>query len=603
MPKQDGIHWRMPTAMIVCFVIGVGLAIGHHFYYYSLDGTRVGDQSRQEWALRIGTGLAFLMKTFLTTAVGIACIQHFWWILRLKPIRLSTLDSMFDIRGSIFNFFDLHVWLRGPNVAILGLISWLIPLVTVITPSTLSVQNANGTSIVQQSIPVIDFGRSKYITMTQGGVDGPTGSLTRLVMSSTIQGSILQVPVPAPNASYTLDFIGPYIQCQNASDYVNRTVNEYLWDKQLLRNNYIAFFTSGNLTDDLNYLLYNNLTNYWYYHDVNTTDYAGKLIMAAYDKAPLRSVVECAMYNASYAVDFSWLNGEQSVEIANRQLLNRVFPYWELSPQPAPANEGEMLAYTAIMSALNNLLVGICFSFPQRCSSTQIFSTSLANSKELWPMVYGSDEPVPDGLRPLAEVAASMADNLTLSFFSESYFLQNSSQSQPHNITVLSNEVLYRYSQKNLFIAYGVSIFISLLCVIAGLLSMWDNGIAFSDSFSTILRATRNPKFDEIVPLDSTTGSDPPPESLARTRVQWVPSRISLTGREQDAVAGLKPLAAVAETEKGNNNSGGVDGSDGGGGRSPRSPIAFANRIRERKNYTATATVSRVDERSPGGFI
>ncbi|KAL3449045.1 hypothetical protein BJX65DRAFT_273979 [Aspergillus insuetus] len=610
MPKQNGIHWRMPTAMIVCYVIGVGLAIGHHFYYYSLNGTQVGDQNKQEWALRIGTGLAFLMKTFLTTAVGIACVQHFWWILRLKPIRLSTLDSMFDIRGSIFNFFDLHIWLRGPNVAILGLISWLIPLVTVITPSTLSVQNANGTALVEQPLPVIDYTRNRYLTMSDGGLEGPTGTLTRLVMSSTIQGSILQVPVPAPNASYTFDFIGPYIMCQNASEYVNRTVNEYLWDKSRMRNNYIAFPTSNNLTADLDDLLYADEPGQWYWHDLNGTDYAGKLIIAAYDQIPVRSTIECAMYNASYVVAFSWLNGEQTVEIVDRQVLNRVMPYTELSPAPAPANEGESLAYTWIMRAMMNIFVGMCFSFPQRCSAAQVFSTTLANSKELWPMVYGSAEPVPDGLRPLVEVAASMADNLTLSFFSEPYFLQNTTQAAPRNITVYSNEVLYLYSQKNLLIGYGVSIFVSLLCVIAGLLSMWDNGIAFTDSFSTILRATRNPRFDDIVPRDSTTGSDPPPEALARTRVQWVGLPLASisgipSGREDGlGFAGLRPLSALAETEKGTGSARGSDTGNGNGERSPRSPIAFANRIRERKNYQATtATVSSVTERSPDGFI
>ncbi|KAL2831743.1 hypothetical protein BDW59DRAFT_124417 [Aspergillus cavernicola] len=581
MKKQHGIHWRMPTAMISCFLIGLGLAIGHHFHYYSLDGTRVGNQSKQEWALRIGTGLAFLTKTFLTTAVGIACIQNFWWIIRLKPVRLSTLDSMFDIRGSIFNFFDLHIWLRGPNVAVLGLISWLIPLVTVITPSTLSVESSVQGTISERPIPIMDYEFNKYTTRTQGGLGGATQSLDRQLLNSVIHGSILNVPAPAPNASYTLDFFGPHIQCQNASDYVNNTVNQYLLDKNRLRTNYVAFVSSANLTADLDSLLYGDSTT-WYWHDVNATDYAAKLIIAAYDQAPVRSVVECAMYNASYTVDFDFNLGEQNVQIVNRTVLNRVLPVTELFEPPVPANQNELFGYTAIMTALNEILVGTCFTWPENCVETQIFSTSLANSKELWPMVYGSDVPAPTDLPPLAQVAAQMGENITLSFFGNSYFLQNSSQSQPINVTFYENDTYYLYSQKNLLIAYGVAVFVSLLCVMAGLLTMWDNGVAFTDSFSTILRATRNKKFDEIVPEDSTTGSDPPPEALSKTQVQWVPAN-----DRDDTVAGLKPLSGIAEPEKPET-------------RSPVSPISFSNRIWERKTYQPA--VSRADT-SPDGFI
>jgi hypothetical protein len=149
-------------------------------------------------------------------------------------------------------------------------------------------------------------------------------------------------------------------------------------------------------------------------------------------------------------------------------------------------------------------------------------------------------------------------------------------------VTVYENETRYQYSQKNLFIAYGVSVFISLLCVMAGLLTMWDNGIAFTDSFTTILRTSRNKKFDDLIPIDSTTGADPSPESLSNTRVLWVPSN----GRD-NAVAGLKPLPALAEPEKAESTS-------------PQSPILFSNRIWERKSYRQT--VSRV-ETSPDGFI
>ncbi|KAL4872318.1 hypothetical protein BDV12DRAFT_193756 [Aspergillus spectabilis] len=580
--KQNGIHWRMPTAMITCFIIGVGLAIGHHFYYYSLDGTRVGNQSKQEWALRFGTGMAFLTKTFLATAVGIACIQNFWWILRLKPIRLSTLDSMFDIRGNIFNFFDLHIWLRGPNVAVLGLISWLIPLVTVITPSTLSVQSRLGSTISERPMPNIIYEFSRYGTQSEGGPGGPASILTRQIMSSVVQGSVLRIPAPAPNASYTLDFIAPYVQCQKANDYVNHTVNQYLWDHSDFRNNYISFTTSGNLTDDLRSLMEGDSDNMWFWHDVNATEDAGKLVLAAYDRSPLRSVIECAMYNASYIVNFTWTNGEQSTEIVDRKVLNRVLPVTERTPYPAPANENEMLSYTAIMNVLNNIFVGICFSYPQRCASSQVFSTSLTNTKEMYRMVFGSDAQPQTELIPLAQAAAQMGDNITLSFFSNPFYLQNSTQAQRINVTVYENETLYHYSQRNLFIGYGVSVFVSLLCVITGLLTMWDNGIAFNDSLSTVLRATRNQEFDDIVPNDSTTGADPPPEPLSNTRVLWVPSN----GRD-NTVAGLKPLPALAEPEKAES-------------ASPQSSISFSNRIRERKSYRQT--VSRV-ETSPDGFI
>lgn len=434
--------------MCACWIIGLGLAIGHHFYYYSLDGTRVGNQSKQEWAQRFGTAFAFLTKTFLTTAVGIACIQSFWWILRLKPIRFSTLDSMFDIRGSIFNFFDFHIWLRGPNVAVLGLISWyatglryvpwlifffltspyrLIPLVTVVTPSTLSVTSDVGSYVLQQPIPDVVYEFGRFSTQADGGGPQPSNRLTRQVMSSVIQGSLLQVPAPGSNASYTLDFIAPNFQCQNASAYVNKTVNEYLLDHSSMtfRQNFLAFASSRNLTSDLEFMLFSPPSNQmWTWDDnLNATDYAGKLIFATYGNVlPQRLVVECALYNTSFTVNFSWPNGRQSIDIVDRKVLHRVLPQRERL-SPTPANEDEVLSYTAISNALNNLFVGVCFNYPQRCTNSQVFSTPLADSAELSTSTDDEGNKLPSRLPTLAQAASQMGDNLTLSFFSNEYFL------------------------------------------------------------------------------------------------------------------------------------------------------------------------------------
>ncbi|KAL2836717.1 hypothetical protein BJY01DRAFT_52962 [Aspergillus pseudoustus] len=608
MGLKSGIHWRMPTAMIICFLLGLGLAIGHHFYYYSLDDTTVGGQNQQAWALRIGTGMAFLTRTFLTTAVGIACVQNLWWILRLKPVRLSTLDSMWDIRGSIFNFFDPHLWIRGPNVAILGLITWTIPLVTVVTPATLSVQSAFITSYSPQPLlRDFDWDFFKYSTMSDGGVDGPTAILTRFVTGVIIQGSVRTLQAPAPNSSYTHEFIAPLIQCEPGSDILNTSIHEWHRRTDMFRMTYVGFTaTTGNISRDLDVLF--ETTEYISSSKIRPDDEAlvGKLVLALQPYSPNRTLVECAMYNASYTVDFHFVNGEQTQEITDMTILNSV-PAYTQKQSPKPSDEDKRFSYTAIMSVFSTMFTGRCWYYPQHCDLTQVFSTALGNSKEMLPLLYSDGQTMDSSdLPPLADVAAQLGKNITLSFLSDPYFQLNATNATPINVTTYSYETRYLYSQKNLLIAYGVSVFISLLCIMAGFLTMWDNGFAFSDSFSTILRATRNPKFDEIVPPDSTTGSDPPPESLSRTRVQWVPSHIDVSGREQDGVtvAGLRPLPSLAETEKGSSSSGrDSERGSGGGGRSPRSPIAFANRIRERKNYTATTTVAQVDERSPGGFI
>ncbi|KAL2870094.1 uncharacterized protein BJX67DRAFT_306669 [Aspergillus lucknowensis] len=598
--KRDGVHWRMPTAMALCWFIGLGLAIGHHFYYYSLaighhfyyyslDGTIVPGQSQQEWALRIGTGMAFLTKTFLTTAVGIACVQNLWWILRWKPVRMSTLDSMWDIRGSIFNLFDLHIWLRGPNVALLGLISWCIPLVTVVTPSTLSVRPMIGAVTHQQQMPVIDFDFDKFYTMDDGGPAGPSPAITRFVAGGVIQGTILTVPAaPAPNSSYTLSFTGPLIQCINSSDYVSQQVQDWAQKHGEHYTSFMAFEpSSDNMTIGLDIL--NNADTHYSYEDYEmgdeNADVAGKLVLAIWPFMNIdeRWVVECGMYNASYTVNFNFTNSIQSTEVTNLEVLNRVLAHRQ-HEMPRPDNEDQLFAFTGMMSAFTDVLVGTCQTVPSRCSGTQLYSTALIESQQIWDLVYGSDKtlkPTNTSLRSIVDVASELGKNLTLSFFSNPFFL-NTTRGPMVNVTVYPNQTEYLYSQRNLLIAYGISVFVSLLCIITGLLTMWDNGFAFSDSLSTILRATRSKKFDEIVPDDSTTGSDPPPESLSNTRVQWVP----LGGRD-DSVAGLMPLPANAEPEKAEE-------------RSPRSPISFSNRIQERKSYQPT--VSRVNT-SPDGYI
>ena len=42
-----GIPWKTPLLIVLWALVGFSLAIGHHLYYQSLDGTKAGSSSRQ----------------------------------------------------------------------------------------------------------------------------------------------------------------------------------------------------------------------------------------------------------------------------------------------------------------------------------------------------------------------------------------------------------------------------------------------------------------------------------------------------------------------------------------------------------------------------
>ncbi len=121
--RRRRVHWQAPTLMAATLLFGVISAIAHHSFYQYRDGKIVNSRSEQTWSIRIGTGLAFLVKTLLVAATGIAYVQHFWWLLRRKAIKISTIDSMFSVMQNPFLLFNLHIWTNGLGIVVLALIA------------------------------------------------------------------------------------------------------------------------------------------------------------------------------------------------------------------------------------------------------------------------------------------------------------------------------------------------------------------------------------------------------------------------------------------------------------------------------------------------
>jgi hypothetical protein len=90
------------------------------------------------------------------------------------------------------------------------------------------------------------------------------------------------------------------------------------------------------------------------------------------------------------------------------------------------------------------------------------------------------------------------------------------SPSVPVNVTTTHPQNVYAYNPKNLYVAYGIALLFTLFANILGTMAYISNGVSHNNSFSSIVRATRNPellgiqdrkvKVSGAMPMDKQTG-------------------------------------------------------------------------------------------------
>lgn len=120
------LHWKAPVAMVAYLLFGIGFALGHHFYWNSLDGTLVPSDTDQEWSSRAGIAAAFLAQSALCLAVGAAYTQRIWVTVKQKPMTLSGLDKVFSLQSDIFSFLSTEVLSKATFLCLLGLCAWFV---------------------------------------------------------------------------------------------------------------------------------------------------------------------------------------------------------------------------------------------------------------------------------------------------------------------------------------------------------------------------------------------------------------------------------------------------------------------------------------------
>ena len=119
------IHPKAPIIMIASLVLGVGFALAHHSFYNSRDGTSVVDTIQQEWYIRVGTYLAYLVTFALGVAIATAYTQQFWYSVRSRPVTIEEVDSLFAFLVNVTPFLDIRLWRGNSMLVLIAAIKWL----------------------------------------------------------------------------------------------------------------------------------------------------------------------------------------------------------------------------------------------------------------------------------------------------------------------------------------------------------------------------------------------------------------------------------------------------------------------------------------------
>lgn len=387
----------------------------------------------------------------------------------------------------------------------------------------------------------------------------PRTVLTRLTVAAATTGQILSIPPPFPNATYEISFFGPVVKCKDADAEIANQIHaatersRFTADESIMQieNSYFAFvpdLSPAGIDSNAGVIQMAN------HSDTNGAAHGSNQLWLGFQRyiensdgsVTLRPhSLQCQLYNTSYHVNFSFVQGVQSLQWDELKPLNLI----EYPNGPSSSDMDEMeMAYTAFMWTLSDQLtgsIGFYSNITVNASTgsdtfseitTNIQQTALLGSYDLesffdfnhnlYPSKNGtssgkvSDQRAEDIAlarnRTLNVLIEELSANVTLSLLSSdllSYapfpippFLplpstppQLTPQKTPNspplpaNVTTTEPINVYAYHPKNLYLAYSLAIFFALLANILGTCAYISNGVSHNNSFSSILRATRNP--------------------------------------------------------------------------------------------------------------
>lgn len=560
------IHWFLPSSMVGLLLLGFLGAVAHHLFYQSLNGKVAKDQLMM---VRIGTALAFFTKAMLVGSVIIAYRQRIWDTMRRKPLTLKGIDGLFAVVEDPTHFFTLEMYKKAKLATTMAIITWIIPLASVLSPAALTTELAyivggNNTCDVHTinftSENVNDWRKPRFrageslafwnVTPTYEAkvedrmewFDQPSFNAVRLFTLTTMSHTFIPMESPCVgfNCTWALNFEGPWYNCtkKNGTELTNDlnplTENDtfnslapygnkmYFMDEDSVDYQRPQRDYDSNLT--LGQGIFYSEPKIWLGWVVNTTIPLSPDSPGYNPSWPFQleqHLVQCVLQKARYDIGFEYINNAQVNKHVN---ISGGIPINPDQGEIHPTNPiyKEYAVYHGLGQLARRQIVG---RITQDNYTEQVRTFSYVSQTKL----VSQDTAL---ARPNLRIAfQNYFEEIIISLLSENYLGISYNVSVPCVMRHTQNN--FRYRVISLWGGYAISIFMALGCIIVGGLSLRSNGITSDTTFSKIMVTTRNRTIDRLVEEYEGVclGGDPFPEELKEKEFQFgVIDEISSTG-------------------------------------------------------------------------
>ncbi|KDQ53512.1 hypothetical protein JAAARDRAFT_39199 [Jaapia argillacea MUCL 33604] len=479
-------------------IAGMLFALGHHLFYAHLSGRPVDSGPvNQKWANHIGAGIAYVVKTLFVFAIGSAYVQQLWFAARRSSgLALSSLDAGFGILNNPLKFLVPTFIASSPTLALIALISWTIPFVAIITPGALEVLPRNFTSSFSPCpIPIVDLSDPQSSLLFalyntdhnttapgSGSFNAPSPLSQRLATEVLLAGAYKPPASPCGEVcAYTTAFQAPYFDCANVTS--PGTIAEMFHAE-------VPVLYNGSFTTS------------------TEQDYA--IIGWAQDSTGFgQQVTNCTATNATYtyrvehngsAVNITLLSLLSTNNVAtDRSLLN----FYGQSPADPSNNltQRQLINYAAILNAATSILSGsVTNDVIGPFSGIDVSGGNMVALSNFAQLNMSNWSAVDD----MGLMMESLMRNISISLMSLN--LPTPSSPTPTlaaqagaTCTQTVSRNVYNYRVLTLWIPYGIGLALCAIVILAGMYGLQRNGFEGQTSFSTLFRATRNPRLDLLL--------------------------------------------------------------------------------------------------------